>query len=184
MDHDTAPETALQAAASTLGPMLAGCCILTPAEIAGRVTSLAEIYLAWLRRPVRITLELVAIEEQDTGAAVPTEGMTVTTIDSSQQARYVISAADDRGFAVDASLAAESSDPAIVSVELLEASTGTASGKDELVAKFVSPGSALIKVFDPAQADTVFGSDNIDAVPGGVAAVVLETPTIEEQPTP
>lgn len=154
------------------------------AAAAMRVTAVADVFVAWLRELASIELELVAIEEIETGEVVTTSGGSVTTLDSSQRARYVISAADDRGFPVDATLSATSSDEAVVTVEILEASTGTASGKDELVATFAGVGSALVTVFDPANPDTIFGSDNIDAVAGGVAAVVLETPTIEEVPTP
>ena len=150
-------------------------------EAAQRVTEVADVFVAWLRRGLSITLTLVSIEEQDTGEEVPfTPGGTVTTIDTSQQARYVISSADDRGFPVDATLQATSSDEAVATVELFEATTGTASGKDELLVKAVAPGSALITVSDPDNAD-IFGSDNVDVVAGGVAAVVLETPTVEEQ---
>jgi hypothetical protein len=104
----------------------------------------------------------------------------VTTIDTSQQARYVISAADDRGFPVDTTLTATSSDEAVATASITEATAGTASGKDELVVVAVAPGSALITVADPSN-PLIFGSDNVDVAAGGVAAVVLETPTIEEQ---
>lgn len=103
----------------------------------------------------------------------------MTTIDSSQQARYVISSADDRGFPVDAALTATSSDPSVATAEIIEATSGTASGKDELLVKFVGVGSTLVTVADSANPD-IFGSDSIDAVAGGVAAVVLESPVIEE----
>jgi hypothetical protein len=107
----------------------------------------------------------------------------VTTIDTSQLARYVISSADDRGFPVDATLTVVSSDPAVATAVILEATTPTASGKDELVVTAVAPGSTLVTVSDPDNA-LIFGSDSVDVVAGGVAAVVLETPVIEEQSTP
>lgn len=107
----------------------------------------------------------------------------MSSMDTSQQLRYVIGSADDRGFAVDATLAVEVTDPAVVSATILEATDGTASGKDELLVVALAPGSSLVKVFDPANPD-VFGSDSVDVVPGGVAAVVLEAPTTEEQPAP
>lgn len=151
-------------------------------EAAKRVTQVADIYVAWLRKTKSIKLTLVRIEETDDPTVFTTPGgETVTTIDSSQQARYVIDAADDRGWAVDATLSVEATPAGIVEATILEATSGTASGKDELVVKAVAPGSALVTVFDPANAETVFGSDSVDVVPGGVAAVVLSTPTIEEQ---
>lgn len=109
----------------------------------------------------------------------------MTTIDTSQQARYVISAADDRGFPVDTTLEVEVTQTGdFVTAAITEATAGTASGKDELLVVAVAPGSALVKVFDPANPDTLFGSDSVDVVAGGVATVVLESPTIEEQPAP
>jgi hypothetical protein len=39
-------------------------------------------------------------------------------------------------------------------------------------------------VFDPANETTIFGSDAVDVVAGGVATVVLESPQVEEQTDP
>lgn len=158
---------------------------------AARVTQTADAFVAWLRRPATVRLTFVGIEEQDTGEVVSTTpGGSVTTFDSSQQARYVIDAADDRGFPVDTTFEVSVTDAiggatAVATAAIEEASSGTASGKDELVVKAgTEAGSALVKVFDPANPDTIFASDAVDVVPGGVATVVLGTPTIEEQPTP
>lgn len=149
---------------------------------ANKVTEIADVYVAWLRRVKSVKLTLVRIEEMDDpNVFTPGGGVGVTTIDSSQQARYVIDAADDRGWAVDAQLTVEATPAGIVEATLFEATSGTASGKDELVVKAMAPGSALVTVFDAANAETVFGSDSVDVVPGGVATVVLNTPTIEEQ---
>lgn len=109
----------------------------------------------------------------------------MTTMDTSQQARYVITANDDRGFPVDATFEVSVDPTGVVEAAITEAEAGTASGKDELVAKAVGTGSAVVKVFDPANPDTIFGSDSVDVIAGGVATVVLEAPVIEEQtPTP
>ena len=154
---------------------------------ANRVTQVADVFVDWLRAPMSLTLTLVQIEEQDTGAVVPTPpGGTVTTIDTSQQARYVISASDDRGFPVDTTLTVTVEPAGAVDATITEATAGTASGKDELVvaANATGPGSALVTVADPANPTTIFGSDSVDVVAGGVAAVVLETPTVEEIPVP
>lgn len=107
----------------------------------------------------------------------------MTDIDSSQQARYVLTVKDDRNIEFDATLGARSSNEAVVTVTLLEA-PGTASGKDELVAAFAGLGTATVEVFDPANPDVVLAADVIVANPGGVASVSLGTPTIEEIPTP
>lgn len=159
-----------------------------------RVLDAADQMVAWLRRVATITLQLVAIEEMDTGEIVstPQPGDTMTTIDSSQQARYVINATDDRGFPLDTTFAVSVTDAvggptSVATAEILEAETGTASGKDELLVKAgTMPGSVLVKVYDPANPTTIFGSDSVDVVAGGVAAVTLGTPTVEEQeePTP
>jgi hypothetical protein len=153
-----------------------------------RVLETADAFVDWLRRPASIRVELVGIEEQDTGAPVasPPTGGSVTVIDTSQQARYVITTADDRGFPVDASLQVEVTPAGAVDAEIIEATTGTASSKDELLVKAnaTGPGSALVKVFDPANPDTIFGSDSVDVVAGGVAVVTLESPVVEEQPEP
>ena len=152
---------------------------------ANRVTAIADVYVAWLRRVRSVKLSLVAVEEQTTGVVATFfagGGTPMSSMDTSQQLRYVIDAADDRGFAVDATFSVEVSDPAVVSATILEATSGTASGKDELLVVAVAPGSSLVKVFDPANPDTVFGSDSVDVVPGAVAAVVLESPVVEEQP--
>lgn len=108
----------------------------------------------------------------------------MTTLDTSQQARYVISSADDRGFPVDATLQVAVAPEGVVTATITEATAGTASGKDELVAVAVGIGSAVVTVSDPANPDTIFGSDSIDVVAGGLAAVVLEPPVIEEQAAP
>jgi hypothetical protein len=38
---------------------------------AHRVTEVAGVFVAWLRRPMSLTLELVSIEEQETGEPTP-----------------------------------------------------------------------------------------------------------------
>jgi hypothetical protein len=109
----------------------------------------------------------------------------MTDIDTSQQARYVINAEDDRGFPVDANIGARSSDTAVVTAVIEEATLPTASGKDELVAAFAGTlGTATVEIFDVANPDVVLGADVIVANPGGVASVALGTPVIEEIPTP
>ena len=154
---------------------------------AERVLAVADRYVAWLRRPTGARLTLVAIEEIGTGEVVstPEEGaQAVTNIDSSQRARYVINATDDRAFPVDATLAARSSDEAVVTVAIEEATLPTVSGKDELVATFAGLGTATVEVFDPATPEVVFAADVIVANPGGVAAATLGEAVIEEIPAP
>ena len=106
-------------------------------------------------------------------------------IDTSQQARWVINAEDDRNFPVDATLAARASDATVVTVSIVEAASGTASGKDELVAAFAGAlGTSTVEVFDPAAPDVVLAVDTVVANPGNVSVVSLGEPTIEEIPVP
>lgn len=184
---DPAKEVALDAAARLYagGRFQQAACVMGDDGAADAVLATADKFTAWLRRVGKIRLTLVSIEEQESGESLPLPpGGSMTTIDTSQQVRYIINSADDRGFPVDATLAVSVEPAGAVTAEILEASSGTASGKDELLVKAVAPGSALVKVFDPAQPDVVFGSDAVDVTPGGVATVVLSAPVIEEQDAP
>lgn len=183
------PAVALQAAATLYASRFDTiACANGEGETLVRVVEAAQFFVEWLRRPVRVELELIQIEEQtgDPVADPPNPGGNVTTIDTSQQVRYALTARDDRGFAVDATLQVKVEPAGVVDAEILEAANGTASGKDELLVKAndTGPTSALVTVFDPANETTIFGSDAVDVIAGGVATVVLESPQIEEQPAP
>jgi hypothetical protein len=149
------------------------------------VIDIAQAYVRWLRRPVYVRLEFQGIEEQDgtPPTATTAEGAEVTTIDTSQQARYVIDAADDRGFPVDSTFTATATPDGVVTATVIEATTGTASGKDELVVVAVAPGSAVVTITNTDN-PAIFGSDAVDVVPGGVATVTLSAAVVEEQPAP
>lgn len=162
---------------------------------AHQVTEVADVYVAWLRRVKTATLTLVAIEEMDTGESVSaqltSEGAAVTNIDTSQQARYTVTAKDDRGFAADYALAARASDSTVVTVTYLNVgdegntSNGTATETDQLVAAFAGTlGTSTVEVFDPAVPDVVLAADTIVANPGAVAAAELGAAVIEEIPAP
>lgn len=162
---------------------------------AHQVTEVADVYVAWLRRVTKATLTLVAIEEMDTGeivsAQLTSEGAAVTNIDTSQQARYTVTAKDDRGFAADYALAARASDPSVVSVTYLNVgdegntSNGTDAETDQLVAAFAGTlGTSTVEVFDPANDTVVLAADTIVANPGAVAAAELGAAVIEEIPAP
>jgi hypothetical protein len=160
---------------------------------ARRVTQVADVYVAWLRRVKHATFKLVAIEEMDTGeiASTPTEGTTeVTNIDTSQQARYNVTAKDDRGFAADYALAARASDATVVTVTYLNVGdAGNTSPVDapvdQVVAAFAgATGTSTVEVFDPANPGVVLAADTIVANPGAVAAAELGAAVIEEIPAP
>jgi hypothetical protein len=162
---------------------------------AKRVTEVADVFVAWLRRVKQARLMLVAIEEMNTGeiASTPTtEGTTeVTNIDTSQQARYSVTAKDDRGFAADYALAARASDASVVAVTYLNVgdegntSNGTDAEVDQVVAAFAGTlGTSTVEVYDPANPDVVLAADTIVANPGAVAAAELGAAVIEEIPAP
>lgn len=161
---------------------------------AKRVTEIADVYVAWLRRIKSARLTLVAIEDMDTGeiASIPEEGTAVTTnIDTSQQARYTVTGKDDKGFAADYALAVRASDATVVTATYLNVgdegntSNGTDAEMDQVVAAFAgATGTSTIEVFDPATPDVVLAADTIVANPGAVAAAELGTPVIEEIPAP
>lgn len=164
-------------------------------DTAHRVLLVADEYLAWLRRVKKATLTLVAIEEMDTGESVSaqltSEGAAVTNIDTSQQARYTVTAKDDRGFAADYALAARAGDASVVTVTYLNVgdegntSNGTDAEMDQVVAAFAGTlGTSTVEVFDPANPDVVLAADTIVANPGAVAAAELGAAVIEEIPAP
>lgn len=156
------------------------------AAAAKRVTEVADVFVAWLRRVKSVRMTLVAIEEIDDPSVfvTPTEGAAVTNIDTSQRAHYVLDATDDRGFSVgDAPLAARISNESVATLEFIEAAV-SASGKDEVIATFAGTlGTATIEVFATDAPDVVLGADVLVANPGEVKAVTM-TATVEEIPAP
>lgn len=191
---------ALQAAATVLGPVIAKHGLLALSispgsascgNIASAVTTLADQFVAWLRRLETISLEWVAIENEATGEVIaPHSGGNMALILTGQRARAVINAADSRGFPVDATLAVKVTDAAgsastVATAEIVEATSGTASGKDELVVHVGDQaGSALVTVYAPDRPDTVFGSLAVDVAgnPDDVAHIDLSEAVIEDEP--
>lgn len=160
-------------------------------DAAIRVTEVADVYVAWLRRITKATLTLVAIEEMDTGEVAHTpEGNAVANIDTSQQARWDVTAKDDRGFAADYALAARASDAEVVTVTYLNVGdAGNTSPEDapvdQVVAAFAGKlGTSTVEVFDPATPDVVLVSGTVVANPGAVASAELGEAVIEEIPAP
>ena len=187
---------ALQAAAEVMAggrfDMLA--CANGDAAAAVRVTEVADVFVAWLRRLAKVTLTLVAVEEIATGEPVTNPlpgGNGMTNIDTSQRARYDVTAKDDQNIPADYALAARSSNPAVASVEYFNigdagnTSNGTDAEIDQVLATFGgSLGTTTVEVFDPATPDVVLAADVIVANPGAVASASLGEATIEEIPTP
>lgn len=169
-------------------------CTNDEAEAAKRTTEVADVFVAWLRRIKKATLTLVAIEEMDTGevASTPKGNAEVTTnIDTSQQARYTVTAKDDRGFPADYALAARAGNAAVVAVTYLNVgdagntSNGTDAEIDQVVAAFAgTTGTSTVEVYDPANPDVVLVADTVVANPGAVAAAELGAAVVEEIPAP
>ena len=155
-----------------------------PNSAAVRVTEVADVFVAWLRKLATVEMTVVAIEEID-GSAVypPPEGNEMTNIDTSQRVRYVLTGRDDRGFEVDGDLAGRVGTEGVVTLEVTQATAGTASGKDEAVATFAGLGTTTVEIFDSANPTVVLAVDTIVANPGGIAAVEMAA-TVEEIPAP
>lgn len=179
---------ALQAAATALGPFIGSPGVFAGLCAGGRsasdlVIEIAEQFMAWLRKLATVEMVVVAIEEIDGSATYPPpEEGAMTNIDTSQQVRYVLKGKDDRGFDVDAALDARAGTEGVVTLTMTQATDGTASGFDELVAAFAGLGTTTVEVFDSANPGVVLAADTIVANPGAIAAVEL-TATVEEIPT-
>ncbi len=160
---------ALIGQANFLSPLLTPGCPPIAEQIAAVVIGVADEFVRWLRRLAKVSVRWAVIENEETGEVIRLlpEGATMALILTGQRGRAVINAADSRGFPVDATLAVKVTDadggPSnVVTAEIVEATTGTASGKDELVVHVGSEaGSALVTVFSPAN-DAVFGSVAVD----------------------
>lgn len=181
------------------GTQLAGC---PPIErqIAAVVTGVADHLIAWLRTLDTISVRWATIENDQTGEIIRLlpEGDSMALILTGQRGRAVINAADSRGFPVDAELAVKVTDadggPSnVATAEIVEATSGTVSGKDELVVHVGSEaGSALVTVYAPAN-DTIFGSvavdvagnpDDVTHIELGALAVEPEDVTPPTEPAP
>lgn len=155
-------------------------------EAAHRVTQTADVFVAWLRRIVSIDLQLVAIEEQNTGAPVPNplEGNNpmAVTLDTSQQARFDINARDDRGFLNKASLDLQVTGD-FITAEIIE--TPDPAQPNQLLVVATGTGAGATVVLDVPNDETVPpASEAFDVNPGGITTLALGTPVIEEQPVP
>lgn len=157
---------------------------------ARRVTLVADVYVAWLRRVQQATLTLVAIEDVATGeiASTPEGSAGMTDINDQQRARYDVTAKDARGFAADYALGARASDADVVTVVYLnvgdEGNTSPADAPiDQVLATFNSKlGTSTVEVFDPANPDVVLFADTVVANPGAVASASLSAAVIEDIP--
>lgn len=167
-------------------------------EAAKRVTEVADVFVAWLRRIEQAKLTLVAIEEIDTGRIVtstPTKGTAVTDISTNQRARYSVTAKDARGYAGDYALAARASDSEVVLVEYFQVGDigntsngmtnpdGSSAEIDQVLATFNGKlGTSTIETYDPANPTVVLSADTVVANPGNVASASMGAATIEEIP--
>lgn len=180
------PHVALLAAADLMscGRFDQLACANGDVEAARRVTQVADVFVTWMRQVKTVRFEQVIIEEIDTGEVVSTNPGgtgTMTDIDTSQRARYVLDLRDNRNFPTDAVMGARTSDEAVARIDVFQA-PDTPSGKDEVLATFNgTTGTSTIEFFDEANPTVVLAADVLVANPGSVASVTV-TATVEEIP--
>lgn len=177
MDPAFALETASVLMASCFCDV-AGCTDEGAAAAARRVTAVADVFVAWLRRPVKIRFGPATVTEQDTGEIVSTAGGIMATIDTSQVVTWDVDPEDDRGFDVDVTLDVVNSNDAVATVVFIP-KTDTELAKVQATA--VAPGSTLITVSVPGSDPLISGSLAVDVVPGGVATIEFGEPVVTEQ---
>lgn len=180
-DATTDPVIALDVASRLLAPCfcdVAGCTDAGAVAAAQRVTAVADVFVRWLRRPVRIKFGPATITEQDTGEIVSTAGGTMATIDTSQIVTWDVDPEDDRGFDVLTPLDVVNSDDAVATVVYTPPTTGVLG---TIAATAVAPGSTLITVSVPGSDPLISGSLNVDVTPGGVAVINFGDPVVTEQ---
>jgi hypothetical protein len=157
---------------------IAGCTDAGTVAAAQRVTAVADVFVRWLRRPVRIKFGPATITEQDTGEIVSTAGGSMATIDTSQIVTWDVDPEDDRGFDVLAPLDVVNSDDAVATVVYTPPTAGVLG---TIAATAVAPGSTLITVSVPGSDPLISGSLSVDVVPGGVAVINFGEPVVTEQ---
>lgn len=175
------PTIALLAASRLMAPCfcdVAGCTDAGAVAAARRVTLVADVFVRWLRRPVRIKFGPATVTEQDSGAVVSTAGGSMATIDTSQIVTWDVDPEDDRGFDVTTPLEVTNSDDAVATVVYTPPDAGALG---TIAATAVAPGSTLITVTATGSDPLVTGSLNVDVIPGGVAVLSFGAPVVTEQ---
>ena len=175
------PTVALEAAVKLMAPCFcdrAGCTQAGATEAARQVTAVADVFVAWLRRPVRIAFGPAVVTEQDTGEIVSTAGGSMATIDTSQVVTWTVDPEDDRGFDVTTPLEVTNSADDVATVVYTPPADGELG---TIAATAVAPGSTLITVTATGTDPLITGSLNVDVIPGGVAVIEFGTPEITEQ---
>lgn len=157
-------------------------CADDDAAAARRVTVVADVFVAWLRRPVTLNLSPVGIREQGTeGPYQPIErdpNMSVV-LDTSDEAVFEILAKDSRGFISKSVLTLDVTGDNITA-QIVE--TPDVNTPNQLVVTAVAPGAGGQIVLDVPDNDEIPAvSESFDVNPGGVASLELGTPTIREQ---
>ncbi len=183
-DRTDDPALALQLAADLMESCFcerAGCTPEGTAAAARQVTAVADVFVAWLRRPVSIKFGPAVVTEQDSGEIVSTSGGSMATIDTSQVVTWDVDPEDDRGFDVLTPLLVVNSDDAVATVLYTPPTAGVLG---TIAATAVAPGSTLITVSVPGSDPLISGSLNVDVLPGGVAVINFGDPVVTEQPTP
>jgi hypothetical protein len=183
--RDADLEIALNAAARVMagGRFDLVACASGDAEAARRTTAVADVFVAWLRRPVTLSLSPVGIREQGTTEPfTPIERQNMSVVlDTSEEAVFDILAKDDRGFVTKSALTLDVSGENITA-EIVE--TPDLNTPNQLVVRAVAPGAGGQIVLDVPDDDEIPAvSESFDVNAGGVASLALGTPTIREQGT-
>lgn len=190
MDREGDPTFALGQAVQLLKECFcdrAGCTLAGAVDVARQVTAVADVFVAWLRRPVTLRLVLVAIEDVDTGEPVadplPRGESMAVELKIGQRARYTIEARDARGFLNKEALDLTITNGDDVTAEIVE--TEDPNTPNELVVTAVEPGLGTVVTLDVPDDETVApASDSYNVRAGDVATLVLGPPVIEDVPTP
>ena len=182
-DHNDDHVLALRAAATVMASRFDDLACLTDDKLAAQaVTQVADVFVAWLRRPATLTLTLVSIEDQDTGATVPStrgENMAVT-LKTGQVATFDINSKDRRGFLSKAALDLTVSGDNITA-EIVD--TPEPTSPNQLVVTSVQPGAGGLVVLSVPDNETIEdASEAFDVTAGDVASVSLGEPVITEAP--
>lgn len=172
---------ALQAASMLMSDgfaKVAGCTQAGQIDAARGVTAVADVFVAWLRRPVSITFGPATVTEQDSGEIVSTAGGSEMNIDTSQVVTWDVDPEDDRGFDVTTPLDVANSDDSVATVVYTAPADGNLG---TIAATAVAPGATMITVSVPGSDPLISGSLAVDVSPGGVASIEFGEPVVTEQ---
>lgn len=139
------------------------------------VLASADVFLAWLTRPVTLTLAAGPAVDQTTGQPTTTPtGVPAMQLHDNEQVDLTVQTRDAKGFDTPDQITWTSSDETVATI------AGVDDG-DSKTATVVAgnPGSAVVTVTDATLSATVA----VDVVPAGTATISVAEGTPVEQPT-